>query len=85
MSNFNALKALTLLAHAGLFWSFYNPPHSDSDSDMDYRILQRWYGIVSYAYAQRGLRFINYSLIRRNFGESVHNLSPEKSQGGYKV
>ena len=30
-SNFNSLKTLTLLVHAGLSWCFHNPPNSDTD------------------------------------------------------
>ena len=29
VSNFNILKAVTLLVHAGLFWCFHNPQNSD--------------------------------------------------------
>ena len=32
-NNFNILKTLTLLVHAGLFWCFHNP----LNSDLDYR------------------------------------------------
>ena len=35
VSNFNILKTLTLLMHAGLFWYFHNP----LNSDMNYRIF----------------------------------------------
>ena len=35
VSNFNILKTVTLLVHAGLFWCFHSPPNSD----MDYRIF----------------------------------------------
>ena len=35
VSNFNILKTLILLVHAGLLWCFHNPPNSDRD----YRIL----------------------------------------------
>ena len=31
----SSLKNLTLVAHAGLFWCFHNPPNSDTD----YRIV----------------------------------------------
>ena len=31
MSNFNILKTLTLLVHAGLFGRLHNPPISDTD------------------------------------------------------
>ena len=30
-SNFNSMKTLTLLVHAGLSWCFHNPPNSDTD------------------------------------------------------
>ena len=33
--NFNMVKTLTLLVHAGLVWCFHNPPNSDKD----YRIF----------------------------------------------
>ena len=35
VSNFNMMKTLTLLVHAGLFCCFHSPPNSD----MDYRIF----------------------------------------------
>ena len=38
VSNFNILKTLTHLVHAGLFWCFHNP----SNSDMDHRIFNQY-------------------------------------------
>ena len=65
--NFNSLKCLTLLQHAGLFWRFRIRPNSD----MDYRILNvgLWCFCVG-IYSNGRPRFI-VSLIWKTF---VHML-----------
>ena len=91
VSNFNIIKTLTLLVHAGLFQCFHSPPNSD----MDYRIFKMHiiyehvifliayiyiYDIYIYYYASGDLCFIH-----RTFVESAQNLTLEKSQGGCKA
>ena len=53
VSNFNILKTLTLLVHAGLFWCVHNPPNSD----MDYSSLT-CVGDLLHAYTPVGPQFI---------------------------
>ena len=71
VSNFNMMKTLTLSVHAGLFWCFHSPPHSD----VDYRI----FNVRMWSCCMR-IHSV-YSLIWRAFVESAQNLTPKKSQG----
>ena len=75
LSNFNIMKTMTLLVHAGLFWCCHNSPNSD----MGYRIFDMH--VRSFCVS---IDTGDYSLIRRTSVESAQNFTPEKSHGGRK-
>ena len=60
VSNFNIMKTLTPLMHAGLFWCFHNPPNSDRD----YRIFNVSKCSFLHAYAHMGPWFIVKSKVK---------------------
>ena len=51
--NFNMMKTVTLLVHAGLFSRFHNPPNSD----IDYRIFNMHMWSFLHVYTHAGPEF----------------------------
>ena len=69
-------RLLTLLVHAGLFWCFLNPPNSD----MDCRTFNVCMGSLLQTYVDTHVGLKSIVSSERNFVESAHNLTLEKSE-----
>ena len=74
--NFNIVKTVTLLVHAGLFWCFHNLPNSD----MDYGIFNMRRPVI-FLHCLYTTGTSVYSLIRRTFVESAQNFDSGENSG----